>query len=103
VLGVLVANHAVMRFTSLWRVRPLYLALQTANLVSAGAILWYGLPGFESWPVARFLVAGVFVFRFAMNEFDRANALRDDRPVDPAFERERLRRQIAESDDDEQT
>lgn len=91
IIGVLVVNHLIMAVGSLRRSSAIYLAITIVNGVTAGMLLAYGVPGFEAWPGARFLFAGIFVYRIVMNHVQRTVRQREERHEALADEQKRVR------------
>lgn len=92
---VIALNHAVTRIEGLSKIRALYLSVQSLNVSFALGILIVGVPGLESMPLARYILAMLFVFRLVMNYSERQNAMQDDRMAQLYAEQERIREQIA--------
>lgn len=97
-VGVMAINLAVMHIGETWRIRPIFFSVQAVNAALVLGILFVGVPGFnDSW-IARFGLAGVFVYRFVWNHLQRRMFLTAEENESVGDERERLRLLI---DDDQ--
>lgn len=95
------ANQALTRFDGMWRRRPIYLAMQTANVVTGAFVIFAGLPGFENNRMATVLVGLMFLFRAYWNYRHVANAEWEARQEDWAHQREQLRQLVEARSEDE--
>jgi uncharacterized membrane protein len=95
VVGVMAVNQLVMRVIAL-RAHPImFWSMQAINLVVGGLVIWFGLPGFEVWPVVSYVIGLLFFLRTAQNTQIRTQWLRQQRKDAAAEQRESLRQSLA--------
>ena len=79
VIGAMVLNQLVMRLGGLRGNVYLFWSLQMVNIAVASALILFGLPGFEKWPIVAWMIALLFVFRTVQNTQQRTVFLRERR------------------------
>ena len=71
-VGVLAVNQAVMRTPRLQRDDRVYWTVQFMDLLMAGAVIGFGLPGFDHLPAVSVVVGLLFVMHVAQNHSARS-------------------------------
>lgn len=77
VVGLMAANQLVMRVGAVKARLSVFVALQLVNVVAGGALIWFGLPGFERWPVISVMIGLLFFLRTVQNNVARGEWLRE--------------------------
>jgi len=92
---ILVANQIVMRVERLWRSRPIFLAMQTLNVVTGLAALLTPIPGFENFTAGKIALGVIFLFRAFWNVHEKRTSLWQEKQEELEEELERQRAILA--------
>lgn len=93
VIGLMGVNQLVMRFGALYAHAALFWSMQAINLGAGIALIVFGLPGLERFPVVAWLIALLFFFRTVQNNNLRATWLRETQKA----ERDRRTREVKQA------
>jgi hypothetical protein len=100
VIGALAANQIVMRVGGL-RGRPaVFWSLQLVNVAVGGALVWFGLPGFEHVPVIGWVIGLLFFLRVMQNNQARARFLQAELDEGKQGKAAQIRRALQGTDDE---
>jgi len=101
VVGIVVANQAVLRVASLWRNPWTFWGLQAFNMALGIYLLIFGLPILAGLPFVSIILGLLVLLRVLQNNLLRTGFLREARAAETAAERrelqERIRSREAES------
>lgn len=75
VIGIMAGNQLVMRLAGLKGNRFVFYPLQLVNLLAGAAVFWFGLPGFDAWPVIGWMIGLLLFFRVVQNNSARVEWL----------------------------
>ena len=85
----------MIRVAALRGNRYVFWSLQGVNLLIVAFVFWYGLPGFEKWPIVSWLIGLLFVFRIVQNNIMRGRYARQAIEEGREEERRELARRLA--------
>lgn len=77
VVGAMALNQLIMRVGALTGRAWIFWSLQVMNLAVGSAVIFFGLPGFEPWPVISWMLGLLFFYRTVSNTNARAEWLRE--------------------------
>ncbi len=92
---LLVANQIVMRVERLWRSSPVFLSMQTFNVVTGIAVLLIPIPGFENFMAGKYALGVIFLFRAFWNVHERRTNLWNEKQEELEAEVQRQRALLA--------
>lgn len=87
VIGAMAANQLVMRVHAMKGSPWIFWPLQLLNLAVGSLLILVGLPGFDAYPVIRWILALFFFFRVVLNNNERQKWLLEQQVAEDSADR----------------